>query len=339
MVFYYLLWTGIAIAALSGLFICWAVMIRMPGKSYFGEPPILTHSEVELSERLKKDVEFISLKIGERNVIRRYSELISTANYIEKSLTSAGFEVIHEKFESDGKPVSNIYVEKMGAKKPDEIVIIGAHYDTVPFSPGANDNASAVAANLELARLFSKRSSDRTLRFVFFVNEEYPYFMTKRMGSLVHAMACARKEEDIKAMLCLECVGCYSRKPKSQKYPFILKPFYPIRGDFITFVGNVRSRALIHGVLSSFRKNTKFPSEGIAATELVRDICRSDHYPFWKQGWPALMVTDTANFRYKEYHTPDDLPHLIDFDCMSRVTMGLYRVIDEIQSGEMVCRK
>jgi hypothetical protein len=150
------------------------------------------------------------------------------------------------------------------------------------------------------------------------------------MGSLVHARHARSAGEKVKAMVCLECIGFYSERPGSQRYPAPLNRFYPSTANFISFVGNLRSRRLVHAMIRSFRKQGRFPSEGIAATEWIRDICRSDHYPFWREGWPAVMVTDTADFRYLHYHRPTDRFEQIRFDALGRVTQGLIRVLDDL---------
>ena len=197
-------------------------------------------------------------------------------------------------------------------------------------SPGANDNASAVAAVLAIARYFADKETARTLRFVLFVNEEPPFFQTDHMGSLVYAKRCREKGDEIIAMLSLETIGFYSSQPKSQKYPFPFNLVYPSTGNFIGFVSNFSSRKLLHTVISSFRKNCKFPSQGGAIPEIIPGINWSDHWSFWQQDYPAIMVTDTAVFRYPYYHSPEDTPDKIDYDRLTRVVSGLQFVIAEI---------
>lgn len=312
------------------LFACWAVMIRMPRKSHRGPPPPLNTEEQEAAARLEHDVRVLALDIGERNVQRRYLQLSEAAGFIEKSLEDMGYDVKRQVFDGGGREVRNIWAEIEGRSCGDEIIIVGSHYDTVPKSPGANDNASAVAANLELARAFIEKTLERTLRFVFFPNEEEPYFMTKAMGSLQYARLCRSRNEKVKGMFSLETMGCYLDGPGTQRYPPPLGRLYPDCGSFVTFVGNLRSRAWVHAVIDSFRRHVPFPSEGIAASEMIRDIRRSDHYPFWRQGYPALMVTDTANFRYDHYHLPTDTPEKLNYEALSRVVCGLKCVLRDL---------
>ncbi len=308
----------------------WVVMIRMPGRSIRGALAPLTPSEEEIAERLELDIKVLADAIGERNLQRRYDALIRAACYIEDALAKMGYAPKRQTFHADGKPVWNVWAEAAGRRAEKGILLVGAHYDTLSHSPGANDNGTGVAATLELARAFARSKPERTLRFVFFVNEEDLHFMTKEMGSLVHAKECRKEGLRIHGMLCLETLGCYKDDPGSQKYPPPLSFFYPSTADFVCFVGNLKSRSLVHEVIGAFRRHASIPSEGIAATELLQDIRRSDHYPFWRAGYPALMVTDTANFRYEHYHQPTDLIGEIRFDGLARVVAGLVKVLQEL---------
>jgi Zn-dependent M28 family amino/carboxypeptidase len=209
-------------------------------------------------------------------------------------------------------------------------VVIGAHYDTVRGSPGANDNASGVAALLELARLLKEFRPKREIRLVAFVNEEQPFFATEGMGSWRYAKRCASRGESVSAMLSLETIGYYSDQPGSQHYPFPFGLFYPSRGNFIAFVGNLRSGMLVRKVVESFRRNADFPSEAVAAPGWMTGIGWSDHWAFWKEGYPALMVTDTALFRYAEYHTSADTHEVVDVERTARVVHGLAAVIRDL---------
>jgi Zn-dependent M28 family amino/carboxypeptidase len=203
----------------------------------------------------------------------------------------------------------------------------------VPGSPAANDNASGVAAILCLARSLAGLAGDRSLRLVAFVNEEAPYARTQQMGSWVYARRCRERGEQVTAMLSLETIGYYDDTPDSQKYPRPLHLLYPSTGNFIAFVGNTRSARLVRRVVGSFRRSEPFPAEGTVVPDAFRDISRSDHWSFWQEGYPALMVTDTAPFRYPYYHTPDDTPEKIDFERLARVVRGLQQVIAELVGG------
>jgi Zn-dependent M28 family amino/carboxypeptidase len=302
----------------------------MPGKSYHGPLPSADDSLLDLASELRSDAVQLSEVIGERNVRHRPRELQQAAEYIENEFTHAGYEVRHQEYDVDGTTCVNLDVEITGTVSPDEIIVIGAHYDSVANCPAANDNGSGIAAVLSLARAFSNSIPDRTLRFVAFVNEEEPYAHTEKMGSWVYAHRCRERNEKVTAMLSLETIGCYSDSPGSQKYPPMMKHFYPSAGDFIAFVGNTRHGRLVRQVVRSFRKNEKFPSQGGALPEAMSDIGRSDHWPFWQEGYPALMVTDTAPFRYEHYHTPEDTVDKLDFEKMARVVRGLRSVVDDL---------
>lgn len=302
-------------------------MVRMPGKSYAGELPPLMPREKILQQELQQDI----AKIGsqEHNYIY-YDNLQAIADFLASSLTEAGYAVNKQGYEVDGKLFENIEAELPGSNKADEIIVIGAHYDSVVGAPGANDNGSGVAAVLALARAFSGKQTSRTLRFVEFTNEEPPFFWTDNMGSLVYAKKCREAGDNIVAMLSLETMGYYSDKPGSQDYPFPLSIAYPLTGNFIGFIGNFNSGKLVRQVIKSFRSHTQFPSEGAILPNVLPGVGWSDHWSFWQQGYPAIMVTDTAPFRYPYYHTTEDTPDKIDYPRLARVVAGLERVVDQL---------
>jgi Zn-dependent M28 family amino/carboxypeptidase len=322
------------LAALLAAVYLWtyAAMIKMPGKSYSGTLPPLTGDQIALRSRLASDVQKLAADIGQRNIWNHWN-LTAAANFLQASLTDAGYTPHRQDYIIEGKTCSNIEAELPGAKDPGQIIIIGAHYDTVLGSPGANDNASAVAANLALARRFANKKTDKTLRFLFFPNEEAPFFQTDQMGSFVYANACRQKNENIVAMLSLETIGYYTDQPKTQKYPPPFSLFYPSTADFLGFVSDSASKKLLYSAIASFRKNCKFPSQGGAIPEIVPGINWSDHWSFWRNGYSAIMLTDTAPFRYPHYHSPDDTPDKIDYDSLARVTSGLEKVIAELATA------
>ena len=287
---------------------------------------------------LERHVRALAEEIGERHVWR-YDALERAATYIEDSLRSSLYDVVPQAYEVDidhplltpaQRGVHNLEVEVGGRGRADEIVVIGAHYDSIPGCPAANDNGSGVAAMLEIARLLADRTFERTLRFVAFVNEEPPFFQTSRMGSMVYAQRCRQRREKVVAMISLETIGYYSDEPASQSYPFPFSLFYPSVGNFIGFIGNLASRRLVRRVVSSFREHTSFPCEGAAVPGWITGIGWSDHWAFWKAGYPALMATDTALFRYPWYHTPQDTVDKIDFERMALVVAGLANVVEDL---------
>jgi hypothetical protein len=304
-------------------------MTKMPGKSFTGEPQPLTAAELLMRQQLVDDVEKLAGQIGQRN-IWHYQNLAAAADFIESSLDKTCYEVNRQDFRTENENCCNIEALTMGTKYPDQVVVIGAHYDSVFGCPGANDNGSAVAATLALARCFADKKTARSLRFVLFANEEPPFFQTDEMGSLIYAKSCRAKGDNIVAMLCLECIGYYSDEPNSQRYPFPFNLMYPSTGNFIGFVSNFASRKLLHSVVASFRDKCQFPSQAGAVPEAVPGVAWSDQWSFWQQGYPAIMVTDTAPFRYPYYHEPEDTPEKINYDHLTRVISGLEHVIADL---------
>jgi Zn-dependent M28 family amino/carboxypeptidase len=281
-------------------------MVGMPGRSYDG-PIEFTAEERALAERLRAHVEILAA--SERN-----TDLERPLRYIAAQL---GPQLRFQEFRSGGRMVKNAEVGAGG-------VVVGAHYDTVPGSPGADDNASAVAALIELARM------RLPARFVAFANEEMPYFHTNEMGSQAYAAAARSSGQRIDAMISLEMLGCYSDARGSQRYPPGVSSLYPDRGNFIAFVGDIGARALVRRAIGAFRRHAQFPSEGLAAPAVIEGVKRSDHWPFRVAGFPAIMVTDTAYNRYPHYHLASDTPEKLDYLRMARVTLGLAAVIKDL---------
>jgi hypothetical protein len=319
---------ALALALVAGL--GWLLrMTQMPLRSYKGPLPQLSPEQSGLADRLSADVNYLSAAIGERSVPRTGS-LEATAEYLGDNLRQAGYAVREHKYSVAGQEVSNVEASLPGSDSASGTVIVGAHYDSVAGTVGANDNASGVAAALELARLLQGSKLRKTVRFVLFVNEEPPYFQTNDMGSVVYARQLRRERVSVSAMISLETIGFYSDAPGSQKYPPILGYFYPTRGDFIGFVGNAESRDLVRRSLRTFRKSTRFPSQGLAAPAEWPGVGWSDHWSFWQEHYPAIMITDTAPFRYPYYHTPLDTSDKVDFKRMARVVEGVRRVVESL---------
>jgi hypothetical protein len=301
----------------------------MPGVTHRGPLPPLSDKEREIQRHIEIHVQALAEEIGERNVWKP-SALNDAAMYSGETLQRLGYTVRRQSYEVYNTTVCNLEAEKRGGNNPDEIVLIGAHYDSVIGSPGANDNASGVAAVLEVARLLSNRELDRTVRFVAFVNEEPPFCFTGDMGSRVYAKRARECSEKIVAMLSLETIGCYFDTAGSQAYPFPFGLLYPKTGNFIAFVGNLSSRRLVRRCIATFRRRAAFPSEGVAAPGYLPGIFWSDHWSFWRERYRAVMVTDTAPFRYAQYHTPLDLPHKVDYERTARVVCGVAEVVEEL---------
>jgi Zn-dependent M28 family amino/carboxypeptidase len=286
-------------------------------------------AEIAVRDALLRDVQTLAGEIGERNVATP-SQLRAAARFVESSFQEAGYAVHHQDFKVHNVTCQNIEASIQGHALRDEIVVVGAHYDTVPGSPGANDNTSGLAALLTLARARAGSVPARTLRFVAFVNEEPPFFQTDEMGSVVYAKACRTHGDHIVAMLSLETMGCYDTNPRSQRYPFPMGLFYPSRGDFIGFVSNTANAKLVRQCIRTFRSHVAFPSEGGALPGLLPGVGWSDHWAFWQAGYPAVMITDTAPFRYPHYHLDSDTPDKLDYDRLARVTTGLNVVLESL---------
>jgi Zn-dependent M28 family amino/carboxypeptidase len=269
-----------------------------------------------LSEKLRRHVSVLAAD-------QRNTDLERAARYIESAFAAAGLNPSSHRFESGGRTVRNVEAGK-GA------VVVGAHYDTVPGSPGADDNASAVAVLIELASMMKGAK----IRFVAFANEEPPYFMGPEMGSWASAKRSRDAGERVRAMFSLEMLGYYRDAPGSQRYPAPLGFFYPDRGDFIAFVGDIGARALVRKSISLFRQHAAFPCEGVAAPAFIPGVTWSDHWSFRDQGFPAIMITDTAFYRYPHYHLPSDTPDKLDYERMARVTLGLASMLQALSEEE-----
>jgi Zn-dependent M28 family amino/carboxypeptidase len=304
-------------------------MFRLPGHSYCGPFLPLTGTELVTRDALARHIQILAGEIGERN-IHHPKELAEAAAYVERQFVATGYVPSSQEFPAASRIVRNISVEHAGST--DEILLVGAHYDSVIGSPGANDNATGVAAVLELSRLIAPSSAKRTLRFVAFVNEEPPYFMTDLMGSAVYARMCRERADKIVGMFSLETIGYYSNEPGSQQYPgpALFRMLYPDTGNFIGFVSNMASRRLLRNAARAFRHHTKFPSEGAAAPSSIPGVGWSDHWAFWQQGYRAVMLTDTAPYRYPHYHQPTDTPDKINYDALARVVVGLKEMLAEL---------
>jgi Zn-dependent M28 family amino/carboxypeptidase len=273
-------------------------------------------------------VQTLAGEIGERNM-RRYPQLNAAADFIEGSFSRAGLQLRRDTYELNGRACHNIEAEISGVRP--QIVVIGAHYDSVFGSPGANDNGSGVAAMLALARRFAGKPVGQTLRFVAFANEEPPYFQTEQMGSFVYASRCKARGDQISAMISLETIGYFSDAPRSQTYPSLgLGAFYPTTGNFIGFVGNFRSRTLLRRAIALFRQQGKVPSEGAALPSFISGVAWSDQWSFWQCGYPAFMITDTAPFRYPHYHSAADTPDKLEYDRFALVVSGVEKTIAEL---------
>lgn len=331
-------WFLVTIAAASvGVLLITAAAwysLALPGESHEGPQPPVTDEERDLALRLRRHVEVIA---HEPHNLDQPGALARVADYIVQVLSQYGHRPERQIFEVQGQSVENIAVtvNASGPRPAERTIVVGAHYDSFGQSPGANDNGSGTAAVIELVRLLSDLTTLRTrLILVLFVNEEPPYFQTLDMGSVRFAKLLAARGEPVAAMLSLETIGFYSDRPRSQRYPKPLNLLFPSTASFIAFIAMPGSRGLLHSVVRAFRETTPFPSIGGVGPSLIPGIGWSDHWAFAEVGFPAVMVTDTALFRYPHYHLPTDTPDKIEYEKLARITKGLERVIRALASVE-----
>jgi len=306
--------------------ITWFFTVRMPGRAFRGPLPPLTVNQERMRANLEQHVRFLSHSIGVRSA-ENFPNVYRAATYIEHRLRDLGYQVISQEFSAYNRGFRNLEATLPGTTRPQEVVILGAHYDTAEDAPGADDNASGVAGVLELARAFAQSRQARTIRFVFFPNEEPPSFPTANMGSRHYATAARARNDQITAMLSIESIGYYDDDKGSQRYPFPLNLAYPDVGDFIGFVSNLRSGPLVRRAIRAFRAHATMPTQGAAAPAWVPGVWWSDHWSFWREGYRAIMITDTAPYRYPFYHTPQDTAEKLDYGRMARVVDGLTYVV------------
>jgi Peptidase family M28 len=283
---------------------------------------IETAAQAITPERLERHVRILAGEIGERNIFRP-GTLDAAAAYIAEQWSAQGYEVGRQSYEARGVSCANLEVARQGSRRPGEILLIGAHYDSVRGSPGADDNASGVAALLELSRVFASENPARTVRFVAFVNEEPPFFLTGKQGSMVYARAARSRGDDICLMVSLEMLGFFSNTPGSQRYPPLFRWFYPDCGNFLGLVSNFASRRVMLRLVRAYREHSRFPLEHVATFRWIPGIAWSDHRSFWRQGYPAVMATDTAFYRYRHYHRGSDTPDRLTYGPFAEATEGL----------------
>ncbi len=292
---------------------------------YSGPWPALTPAQEALAERLRSHVRHLTETIGPRN-FKFYEALQQSADWLEVQLRQLGYGVERLPFEVDGQIFENLHT----TDDQGPFTVIGAHYDSVYECPGANDNGSAVAALLELARLLPGR---RDLRFVLFANEEPPFYKTEAMGSRVYVNRLVARRESIKNMICLETMGFYSESPGSQKSPW--GDWFPTVGNFVAVAADLQSNALARQMVGRWQAEVPFPCLGIAATpesefDLIQaGLGMSDHDCFWMAGIPAVMVTDTVFYRYAHYHTLNDTWEKLSYEPFARVVEGLAQVLSQ----------
>ncbi len=304
-----------------------AVLTTMPGASFQESLPPLSADQSRMAERMRSVVDTVA---RHEHSIFRPQALSAVRQELEQELVRRQLPYEVQPYRAaDGAEYQNIQILLPGDPGTQDVLVVGAHYDSFRGSPGANDNASGVAAVLELANHFKAHPAAHraALMFMLYSTEEPPFFGTADMGSKVHARMLKERGQKVLGMLSLETLGCYLDDDGSQKYPPLVGALYPSRGDFVGFVGDVSSYTFVRKVVGLFRASAQFPSEGIAAPRFIPGIDWSDHQGYFEQGFPALMVTDTAPFRYRHYHTQQDSTDKVDFERLARVADALKPVI------------
>lgn len=271
---------------------------------------------------LERHVQTLAGTIGERNVFR-YPALQAAADYITREWQSQDHIVVPQRYTTLGHECANLEISIPGTSRPDDIYLVGAHYDTERGSPGADDNASGIAALLEIGRALRDARPAATVRCVAFVNEEAPFFFLSEMGSMVYAKAARARGDRIRLMLSLEMLGYYRDEPGTQTYPPLLRHLHPDRGNFLAFVANLGSRRSLHGLVEGFRAGSDLPVESRALPWWVPGVALSDQSSFWRQGYRGVMVTDTAYLRNPNYHTARDTPDTLDYARLAEATKGI----------------
>ncbi|HZG51328.1 MAG TPA: M28 family peptidase [Pyrinomonadaceae bacterium] len=248
------------------------------------------------------------------------------AAYLRKEFERANAVVSEQPFTSRGQTYRNV-IASFGPRT-NEMIVVGAHYDTAGALPGADDNASGVAGLIELAYLLGRTPPAARIELVAFALEEPPYFRSPLMGSAVHAASLKSGGFAVRAMLSLEMIGYFSDQPDSQQYPVsVLKAFYPSRGNFIAVIGKIDQGHLVRRVKKAMMAASPLAVSSINAPRSIPGVDFSDHLNYWNEGYDALMITDTAFYRNPHYHTSADTHDTLDYQRMAMVVQGVYAAV------------
>ncbi len=282
---------------------------------------------LSLQSLLDKHIRTLSLAIGERHS-KKPEALTRAKEYIVSEFEKTKLTVAVHEFEYSGQKFANIEAVIPGHGLAAENIVVGAHYDSEDGTPGANDNGTGVAAILAIASDLSAYKPERTIRFVAFANEEARFFATDGMGSQVYAKQLKAQETKVFAMMSLETMGYFTAGAGSQKYPSELSGAdLPDVGNFLAFIANKKSEPVLNQTLELFKMFSSVPAMGMALDEDVQGVSLSDHRSFWQQDYPAMMVTDTAPFRYPFYHHAQDTPDKINMKVYKEAVLGLTATI------------
>ncbi len=295
------------------------------------------------TEKLKSHIDKLAVEIGERNLQNEVTQkaLNDAADYVEQKFKEFRYTPTRQTFQVHNIDCHNIACEIKGSQEPEKIFIVGAHYDSAPGTPGANDNGSGTAAMLAIAEKLKGFKPKRTLRFVAFTNEEPPYFQNRgQMGSWVYAKMCREEDQNIVGVISLETMGYYTDAKNSQNYPIaLLKLRYPSTGNFIGVISDTKSAQLQREIVKAFKSNSTVPCIGASLPANVPGVGWSDHWSFWQEGYPGVMITDTAPNRYPHYHQKTDTPDKINFPVFSGVVQGLIEPIRQLANKKQETKK
>ncbi len=313
----------------------WMMMMPPSGPAVMTDK--LPEYQQMIAEQIKNDVVYLADSIGQRNM-HTPGTMEASVEFIKQRFSSHEFEPKLHQYTLgrgiySGRTATNIIAEITGSDESDEIIIVGAHYDTVPHSPGANDNASGIAVLLALAGELANFKPVRTIRFVAFANEEPPFFQTDDMGSYAYARRSRDQNENIIAMIALDGLGYFDNSPRSQTYPLPGLGFaYPKRAEFIALVTRLSDLSLLKRISAGFKESNLIPSESAALPGFLPGVNWSDHWSFWKQSYSAILITDTLLFRDPDYHSTNDTPERLNYENMARITFSLAKAIQEFDS-------
>lgn len=283
-------------------------------------------------QKLKNYVEKLSGDLVPRDAAHP-ENMDRVADYILKKLEPFAKTTENQPYSVDGMTVRN--VRAFFGSDTDMRIVVGAHYDVAGPYPGADDNASGVAGLLELARLLTDENLSKKVELVSYPLEEPPYFYTKKMGSYIHAKSLKDQDVKVRTMIALEMIGYFRDDEGSQSYPlFLLRPFYPSVGNYIAVVGKLFQGDLVQKIKNAMRNASPLPVESINAPSLVPGIAFSDHLNYWRNGFPAVMITDTAMYRNPNYHTASDTADTLDYDRMAQVVDGVKEAVIRLADGE-----
>ena len=283
----------------------------------------------EIRRRLQHHLQYLSVDLGERCIFRPQN-LKAAEDYVTREFEALGYPVQRQTFICQRVEVANVIA---GHPDPQGYYLLGAHFDTVAGTPGADDNASGVAVLLEVARLARETPTPKPWAFVGFTTEEPPAYFTPYMGSRVYAKQSRKNRENLLGMLCLESVGYFVQEPNSQQIPLALKFLgYSTTGNYLGLVANWHSRPLLQKLERAFQAGSSLPVSSLAVPlggVFIPETRLSDHANFWDEGYQAVMLTDTAFLRNPNYHGPEDTLDTLNLDAMVDLTLGLAHFVKE----------